>query len=613
MQTSPSGQKYQTRDLRKILERVVGYIWSEPGPEGTRRAAPCARACRQLRRRRLQRGRAVGVSIAFFGQEGDHFHLHSHITGVDPRRQNKSLGFALKQFQRSWALARGTASIRWTADPLVRRNLYFNLCKLGATIVDYYPDFYGPLLDGVNGDGASDRVLLNWELASSRAVEAAEQPPLEAVLRPRSGRRLPRQRRLSGRHAVSRRHASRLDPRRHRQPPEQRSRSGGRVARSGSGRSRQRGRGRIPGRGDHARRLAPPEPMKIEAVELRRIAMPLVAPFRTSFGTETDRDILLVRVVAGDAEGWGECVAMADPLYSLGVRRRRRRRDPPFPAAAALARPATSTRRRGRAGARARSRATAMAKAALEMAVLDAELRAAGVSFGARPRRGPRPGRRAGSRSASWTSIPRAARRRRRLPRRGLRAHQAEDRAGLGRRAGARRARAASATILLQVDANTAYTPRRRPAPGQARRRSTCCSSSSRCRGRHARPRRAGARCVRTPICLDESITSARSAADAIALGACRDRQHQAGPGRRLPRGAPDARRLRGARRPGVVRRHARDRARSGRQRRAGRAARLHAARATPPPPTATTHRTSPSPSSSATGSSPFRPDPASA
>ena len=66
----------------------------------------------------------------------------------------------------------------------MRRNLYFNLCKLGATIVDYYPDFYGPLLDGVNGDGASDRVLLNWELASSRAVEAAEQPPLEAVLRP---------------------------------------------------------------------------------------------------------------------------------------------------------------------------------------------------------------------------------------------------------------------------------------------------------------------------------------------------------------------------------------------------------------------------------------------
>ena len=96
-------------------------------------------------------GELVGVSIAFFGREGDDLHVHSHITGVDPRLQNRSLGFALKQFQRSWALEHGASSVRWTADPLVRRNLYFNLCKLGATVVDYHPDFYGPLLDGVNG------------------------------------------------------------------------------------------------------------------------------------------------------------------------------------------------------------------------------------------------------------------------------------------------------------------------------------------------------------------------------------------------------------------------------------------------------------------------------
>ena len=56
--------------------------------------------------------------------------------------------------------------------------------------------------------------------------------------------------------------------------------------------------------------------MKLNGVELRRIQMPLVAPFRTSFGTETCRDVLLVRVVTDEAEGWGECVAMSDPLYS---------------------------------------------------------------------------------------------------------------------------------------------------------------------------------------------------------------------------------------------------------------------------------------------------------
>ena len=56
--------------------------------------------------------------------------------------------------------------------------------------------------------------------------------------------------------------------------------------------------------------------MKLTGVELRRIQMPLVAPFRTSFGTETCRDVLLLRVVTDEAEGWGECVAMSDPLYS---------------------------------------------------------------------------------------------------------------------------------------------------------------------------------------------------------------------------------------------------------------------------------------------------------
>ena len=56
--------------------------------------------------------------------------------------------------------------------------------------------------------------------------------------------------------------------------------------------------------------------MRIESVELRRIHLPLVSPFRTSFGVQHDREVLLVRVRTANAEGWGECVAMSDPLYS---------------------------------------------------------------------------------------------------------------------------------------------------------------------------------------------------------------------------------------------------------------------------------------------------------
>ena len=58
----------------------------------------------------------------------------------------------------------------------------------------------------------------------------------------------------------------------------------------------------------------------IRHVELRRVAMPLVSPFRTSFGSQTERDILLVRVDLSDGhdvvEGWGECVALSEPSYS---------------------------------------------------------------------------------------------------------------------------------------------------------------------------------------------------------------------------------------------------------------------------------------------------------
>jgi len=57
--------------------------------------------------------------------------------------------------------------------------------------------------------------------------------------------------------------------------------------------------------------------IELAAVELREIALPLKEPFRISSGTTHDRRILLVRVADRDgAEGWGECVAGESPHYS---------------------------------------------------------------------------------------------------------------------------------------------------------------------------------------------------------------------------------------------------------------------------------------------------------
>ncbi len=113
----------------------------------------------------------IGAAVAFLGLG----HLHSHLTGVDGagRGGGAGVGYALKQHQRGWALARGIEKVCWTYDPLVGRNAYFNISKLGASVTEYLPDFYGALDDGINAGDASDRLYVTWDLASPAVVKAA--------------------------------------------------------------------------------------------------------------------------------------------------------------------------------------------------------------------------------------------------------------------------------------------------------------------------------------------------------------------------------------------------------------------------------------------------------
>lgn len=61
---------------------------------------------------------------------------------------------------------------------------------------------------------------------------------------------------------------------------------------------------------------APDAPIRIEGIELRLVRLELVEPFETSFGSVASRLVVLVRMDAGGAEGWGEIVAGEQPLYS---------------------------------------------------------------------------------------------------------------------------------------------------------------------------------------------------------------------------------------------------------------------------------------------------------
>lgn len=56
--------------------------------------------------------------------------------------------------------------------------------------------------------------------------------------------------------------------------------------------------------------------MKIESMTIHRVRLPLVRPFRTSFGTESERDIMLIEAHTDLGIGWGECVAGEEPFYN---------------------------------------------------------------------------------------------------------------------------------------------------------------------------------------------------------------------------------------------------------------------------------------------------------
>jgi O-succinylbenzoate synthase len=60
----------------------------------------------------------------------------------------------------------------------------------------------------------------------------------------------------------------------------------------------------------------PTASLSLDGFELRVLHLPLVAPFTTSFGTETVREVIVVRALTAEGDGWGEIVTQAAPLYS---------------------------------------------------------------------------------------------------------------------------------------------------------------------------------------------------------------------------------------------------------------------------------------------------------
>lgn len=105
----------------------------------------------------------AGFAVGFLGWSPV-LHVHSHQVGVLAGHRRRGVGFALKLAQRHTALSHGITDMRWTFDPLVRRNVAFNLRALGARAASFHVEFYGAMDDVINGGDASDRLEALWAL-----------------------------------------------------------------------------------------------------------------------------------------------------------------------------------------------------------------------------------------------------------------------------------------------------------------------------------------------------------------------------------------------------------------------------------------------------------------
>jgi predicted GNAT superfamily acetyltransferase len=132
----------------------------------------------------------VGFAVGFLGWSPV-LHVHSHQVGVVEGHRRRGIGLALKLAQRHTCLANGITDMRWTFDPLVRRNVSFNLGALGARAASFYVDFYGEMDDAINGGDATDRLEAVWRLdrpLPARSSEGSGSPTGPALLSIRAGK-----------------------------------------------------------------------------------------------------------------------------------------------------------------------------------------------------------------------------------------------------------------------------------------------------------------------------------------------------------------------------------------------------------------------------------------
>jgi O-succinylbenzoate synthase len=259
----------------------------------------------------------------------------------------------------------------------------------------------------------------------------------------------------------------------------------------------------------------PAASLVLEGFELRVLHLPLVSPFTTSFGTETVREVIVVRALTADGDGWGEIVTQESPLYSSEYTHgawdvATRWLIPTLLGRGTVAPEEIKSILDPFVGHR-------MAKAGLELAVLDAALRAEGRPLG--EYLGAVRDRVPSGVSVGIQRDPDAL-----VDAVGGYLDEGYVRIKIkikpGRDIGDTAAvRDAFGTIPLQVDANSAYTLADLDTLAELDRFDLLLIEQP-LQEDDIVDHATLARHLTTPVCLDESIVSLKAAADALALGA---------------------------------------------------------------------------------------------
>ena len=134
-------------------------------------------------------GTLLGFVFGITGVHDGQLAHWSHMLGVRESARNMGVGRMLKAHQRRALAELRVAHIFWTFDPLMAKNAYFNLNRLGAEVLEYVPDMYGATASPLHLGLPTDRLVVSLTTAEQPAPPLAlppdrELPVLTAFARP---------------------------------------------------------------------------------------------------------------------------------------------------------------------------------------------------------------------------------------------------------------------------------------------------------------------------------------------------------------------------------------------------------------------------------------------